>query len=105
MGTLAVLACGCASRTEVIVAVDTDIATLDQIAITITSPTGAMQTSNATLGMGQPTLPRTLGLTWSAAALGPYRAVATGLTSGVTIVSRAATFSFVQGEVRVVPLD
>ena len=105
MAMLAALVSGCASRTEVIVAVDSDIATIDQITITVTGPTGVVQTSNATIGAGQPSLPRTLGLTWSSGALGPYTAVATGLRAGSIIVSRSAIFSFVQGETRVVRID
>jgi hypothetical protein len=106
VGLVALLAvAGCASRTEVILAVDTDISTLDQITIEVTSPANVMQGSNATIGTGQPPLPRTLGLTWSGGALGPYHAVVTGLAGGVRIVQRTATFYFVQNETRVVHLD
>ncbi len=101
----AALAAGCAQRTEVIIAVESDIPTLDRINIVVTSPTGAMQSSGATFGTGPMGFVRTLGVTWSSGPLGPFVATATGSTSGRDIVARTAAFEFVQGQTRVLRLD
>ncbi len=102
---LAVLASGCASRTEVIVAVESDILDLDRISIVVTSPTGAMQTANATFGTGARDLVRTLGVTYSQGPLGPFVATATGSRAGTQVVARSAIFEFVRGQTRVIHLD
>lgn len=102
---LAVLAPGCASRTEVIIAVETDIATIDRVTITVASPTGAMQTSSGTFGTGGAGIARTLGVTWSSGPLGPFVATATGFRTGAPVIARTAVFEFVQGETRILHID
>lgn len=105
LGLSALLLAGCASRTEVIIAVESDIATLDRISIVVTSPTGSMQSSTATFGTGPADFVRTLGVTYSSGPLGPFVATANGFSGGTLVVSRTAIFEFVAGQTRVIHLD
>ncbi|MDQ3031321.1 MAG: hypothetical protein M3Y87_02815 [Myxococcota bacterium] len=106
---VALVAAACATpRTEVLVVTDTDLrgpGGIDTIFATVTSPTGEMQTSMATLGPGQPSLPRTLGLVWDGGRLGPYTVRLTGNAGGAMLVSRAATFSFQEQRTLVLRMD
>lgn len=97
---------GCTSpRTEVIVSVDTDVTSVDEISIDVTSPTGTTRTSTATLGAGQPPLPRTLGLVWNGGELGPFVIRAAGLSGGVQVLQRVADFQFQRGRTLVLHVD
>lgn len=95
--------CGQTPRTEVILVVDTDIRGpegLDSIQILVRDPDGAdMQRASATLGAGQPSLPRTLGLVLEGerARLGPYTATVTGNRLGVPLIARTLRFDFQRG--------
>jgi len=102
---VAVLACGCASRTEVIIAVESDIASLDRITILVIGPTGSQQSASATFGTGPASFVRTLGVTWSGGALGPFLATVTGFQGGALVIARTAEFEFVQGQTRVLHVD
>ncbi len=104
LGT-ALASAGCATRTEVILVVDSDIVGLNQITVSSTSPSGAMQSSSAVIGVGDLPLPRSLGMTWSSGPLGPYTVLVTGYHNGVALVSRTASFSFVQNQTRTLRLD
>lgn len=96
---------GCAQtpRTEVILVVDTDIRGpegLDSIQVSVRDPDGAdMQRASATLGSGQPSLPRTLGLVLEGdrPRLGPYTATVTGNRLGVPLIARTLRFDFQRG--------
>ncbi len=93
-----VAACTASPRTEVIVVVDTDLTipdAIDRIAIEVTSPSGATQEAIATLGEGEPSPPRTLGVLPEGGVLGPYDVVARGLLGESEVVARRARFSFV----------
>jgi hypothetical protein len=100
-----VLASACATRTEVIVAVESDIPTLDRISIVVTSPTGATQSSMATFGTGAADLVRTLGVTYSSGPTGPFLATVIGFRTGAQVVTRSAVFEFVRGETRILHVD
>lgn len=102
---VALLSPGCATRTEVLLVVDSDIPGLNQITVSSTSPSGTMQSSSAVIGTGDLPLPRTLGMTWSSGPLGPYTVLVTGYHNGVALVSRTASFSFVQNQTRILHLD
>ena len=90
--------CSTSPRTEVIVVVDSDFdvpSELDQLSIDVESPSGTMRNASAMLGGNNPGLPRTLGLVPEGDDLGPYEVTATGLLSGTEVVSRSASFEFV----------
>ncbi|NIW27579.1 MAG: hypothetical protein GWN25_10235, partial [Actinobacteria bacterium] len=94
---LVALGCGTDPRTEVIVVVDSDLdvpAELDEITIEVIAPSGDTQSSVATLGDGEPGLPRTLGLVHTGGSLGPFTVEVTGLQGGSPVVTRGATFQF-----------
>ena len=77
----------------------------ETISITITDPAGTTRSSMATLGAGQPSLPRTLGAVWTGGPLGPFVVRAAGLTGGAEQVNRIADFSFQSGRTLVLHLD
>lgn len=91
---------GCTSttpRTEVLVVIDTDLrgpSAIDNLHVEVTSPSGIRQTSVATLGDGQPSLPRSIGLVWDAGPLGPFTVRVAGNTGGMQRVERVARFEF-----------
>ncbi len=107
---LVALACGlpagCVSaRTEVVISVDTDIATLDTITLDVTDPAGATRSSVAALGASEPPLPRTLGLAWNGGALGPFVVRAAGTSGGAQQIVRIADFTFQRGRTLVLHVD
>lgn len=101
LAILAGLAAGCsASRTEVIIVTDSDLAVpgeLDEVIVVATSPEGRTQMARAGLGMGNLPLPRTLTLAHETGALGPFRVVASGRRGGAVVVTREAEFTFQRG--------
>lgn len=101
LAVLAALAPGCSgSRTEVVVVTDSDLAVpgeLDEVLVVVTSPEGRTQMSRAGLGMGNASLPRTLGLAHESGALGPFAVVVTGRRGGAPVVTREAEFTFQPG--------
>lgn len=103
LSSLAVLAGGCASRTEVIISVETDISTLDQVEILVIGPSGTQHSATATFGASGSA--RTLGVTWSSGPLAPFVATVTGYRSGAVVLTRTAEFEFVEGQTRVVHVD
>ena len=104
LSALALLAGGCASRTEVILSVETDIPTLDHVEILVIGPTGSQQSATATFGAA-PSTARTLGVTWSSGPLAPFVATVTGYRSGAVVITRTAELELVQGQTRVVHVD
>ncbi|MCB9594078.1 MAG: hypothetical protein H6719_15195 [Sandaracinaceae bacterium] len=109
LALVAALALGCsASRTEVIVVADSDLAVpgeLDEVRIEAVSPEGVMQSATATLGGANPDLPRTLGLVHEGGALGPFLVTATGRRGGATVLVRYAEFTFQPGRTLTLRID
>jgi hypothetical protein len=101
----ALLAAGCATRTEVIIAVQSDIPNLDRITILVSSPSGASMSSMATFGTGPSDFVRTLGVTYSSGPTGPFLVTVTGFDTGTQIIARNAVFEFVRNETRVLHVD
>lgn len=98
---LPLASCGGDGLTEVVIVVDSDLRVpqdIDEVFIEVTSPGGELQTSSAPLGMGQPRLPRTLGMSHEGGRLGPFTVRVLGRDGGGTLVSRTARFSFEPGE-------
>ena len=106
---LSLASSACSSpRTEIIVAVDSDLAVpaeLDQITIQVTAPDGTNRQSVAALGGTNPALPRTLGLVYEGGPLGPFVVRASGAVGGVAVVTRAARVSFVLERTLLLRLD
>ena len=103
------LLAGCTtSRTEVILVVDTDLrgtGGIDNLSVEVTTPAGATTTSLATLGPGQPALPRTLGLVHEDGALGPYSVHVVGKTGAAVRVTRDVRFTFQEGRTLMLRID
>jgi hypothetical protein len=107
---VAVLALGCGNDglTELVVAVDSDLAVpgeLQSVHLRVEGPTGDIavdQGVDLTAG-GAPRMPLTLSLTPGSDALAPVVIVATGMGPGGTVQRRVET-GFVRGERRVVPM-
>jgi len=96
------------SRTEVMLVVDTDmrgVGGLDTIRVEVISPDGATTTSTATLGVGQPPLPRTLGLVHAEGPLGPFSVRVVGSTATIERVSRVARFTFQEDRTLTLRID
>jgi len=95
---LALAACSTEARTEVIVVVDSDMTVpdeLDEITIAVQGPDmGEPRLSTATLGPGEPGLPRMLGLVHETGELGPFAVQAVGRHAGTDTVGRMARFRF-----------
>ena len=110
-GWLCLIVAGCtATRTEVVVVVDSDIDTpapLTSIDLTVTAPDGrTMQSAGARLGPDDVPLPRTLGLLHERGALGPFTVVARGFRGGSSaVVTRTARFFFQTGRTLVLQMD
>ena len=101
------LGCDSGPRTEVIVSVDSNLSVpseLDHIRIDVVAPDGTTQSSQATLGEGQPPLPRTLGLVHTGGAIGPFEVTVTGLVGGAESLTRLGRFTFVVGQTLAFPL-
>ncbi len=106
----ACLLAACASeRTQVIVVTDTNMrgpGGLDEISVVVMAPDGRpMQSSVAHLGVGQPELPRTLGLVWTGGPLGPFTVQVEGRTAGHTRITRTGRFNFQQGRSLILRMD
>ncbi len=103
------LLAGCTtSRTEVILVVDTDLrgtGGIDNLSVEVTTPAGATTTSLATLGPGQPALPRTLGLVHEDGALGPYSVHVVGKTGAAVRVTRDVRFTLQEGRTLMLRID
>jgi hypothetical protein len=96
-----------APATELIVVVDSDFAVpegLDELALRATGPDDGVQTATASLGAGQPELPRTLVLNHAAGPLGPLTIHVEGRRAGASVLSREAEVSFVVGKSLVLPM-
>ena len=106
---LALVCSACSSpRTEIIVAVDSDLsvpAELDQVTIQVTAPDGTNSSSVAALGGSNAVLPRTLGLGYESGPLGPFLVRALGQKGGSTVVTRSARVYFVLERTVLLRLD
>ncbi len=105
---LLLLALACSSDpTQVIVVVDSDLTVpseLDGLVIEVTGPDGEVQSASGGLGPMELPLPRTLALSHTSGALGPFDVVARGQRSGATVIERRAQFEFQQGRVLVLEM-
>jgi hypothetical protein len=100
----ALVVAGCAaSRTELVVVVDTDFtlpSEVDAFHITVTRPNGTMADEMQVV-TGRADMPLTLGVVADGDALGPIDVVAEALHGGTHVVSRNARVTLVRGETRV----
>ena len=100
----AIAACTASPRTQVLVEVDSDLFTpdeLDRITITGHAPDERTQSATALLGAGELPLPRVLTMAHGGGPLGPFSLAVVGEKDGAAVVERRATFTFVSGETRV----
>lgn len=102
----AALAAACsAPPTQILIEVDSDLAVpgeLDSIVVTFTAPDGSpTREATATLGAGQPPLPRTAAMAHEGGPLGPYRVVVSGRLGATTVVERAGALTFEDQAIRV----
>lgn len=102
--------CACtADRTEIIVAVGSNLAVpseLDAIRIDVVGPESTVpKTSMALLGPGQPGLPRTLGLVHEDGPLGPLVVRVAGRRGGFDVIERRARVSFLEGRTLLLRID
>ena len=100
-GVVALAACG-EGATRVVLVVDDaqsfDDGEIDQVHVEVRAPDGTMMMSDASLGPGQPRLPRSLVLEHKGGRLGPFRAFVTARNNGGSILPPVeAAFSFVSG--------
>lgn len=89
--------------TEVVLVVDSDLATpdeLDAIQVTVTDPLGNTMSSRADLGVGEARLPRTVGILNDTQRLGPYTVDVRAVKNSAIIVRRRAVFSFERDRIR-----
>ena len=112
VGVVAILAvwAGCSEdpRTEIIVSVDSNLSVpgqLDEILIGVVDPDMELKEATATLGEGQPPLPRTLGLVHEDGSLGPYEIRVVGRHAGADVVVRRARTSFIHGKTLLLEMD
>lgn len=98
-----VFACS-SDPTQVIVVVDTDLtipSEVDSVEITVRGPDGEIQTAGGALDAAEP---RTLALTYTGGALGPFQVTAEGLLGDTTVVDRRAAFEFQRGRRLTLPM-
>ncbi len=99
---LLVVASACSDadpRTEIIVAVDTDLVIpgeLDAVRIEMLGPSGQVRRSMGLLS-GTDSLPATVGMVHTGGPLGPVQVTVVGQRGGSDVVEREASVSFVQG--------
>ena len=97
---------GCSSeaaRTEIIVAVDTDLSVpdeLDGVRIDMVGPQGELRRTMGPLGTVE-ALPATVGMIHRTGPLGPIQVTIVGVAGGRDIIQRRATVSFVEGRTMV----
>lgn len=105
--TLALGLLACAQPlTEVLIVVDTDFAIpseLDAINVEVMDPIGTPRAMGPL--RSQRDLPATVGVLHSGGALGPVSVEVRGSISGVVVVQREATFSFVENETRILRIN
>jgi len=104
---LSMLLAACGGRTEVLVVTDSELAVpseLDQLHVVVTAPDGTTQESVASLGPGEPSLPRRLGLVHEGGPLGPFTVLVEGRLADAVVLSREARFEFQAGETRVLQM-
>jgi hypothetical protein len=97
-----------ASRTEVVLVVDTDLqgtGGIDNIVVEVTNPGSIVTRSTARLGAGEPPLPRTLGLVHEDGPLGPFFVRVIGKIGSAERVERVARFTFQDGCTLVLRID
>jgi len=107
---LVVVFAGCSEdpRTEIVVSVGSNLSVpgqLDQIHIGVVGPDMELREATATLGDGQPPLPRTLGLLHEEGPLGPLSIRVVGRMGGVDVVERRARTSFIEGRTLLLEMD
>lgn len=106
---VAVLALSCSNitnRTEIIVAVDTDIeipSQLSTIRVDVLSPTEIDQQAS-TESLSTEDLPATVGLSHEGGPLGPYEVRVVGRSGAAQVIERIARVSFIPGRTAVVEL-
>lgn len=107
VGGLLLGSCG-QPLTEVLLVVDSDMdvpTELDEIRVDLIGPDGSLKRSAGRIDDASQ-LPRTLALVhMEGNALGPVQVTVTGLQSGRNVIQRRASFSFVQGQVRILRMD
>lgn len=107
---LAVTLAGCAGDrlTEIVVVVDTDLATpteLDAIRLVAVAPGGTRETMTPVGNPGDPTLPLSISLVHDGSgALGPLTVTAEGTLAGSVVVEQHRTTSWVEGRRRLLRL-
>ncbi len=106
---LLALAAACSSEpTEVMLVVDGEFATpteVDNLAVTLTAPSGATTSATATFDASSPGFPRTLGMLRGQGGDGDYVVEVVARKGASTVVSRRARFRFTSGQVRMLRID
>ncbi len=89
--------------TEVVLVVESEIATedIDRLDVIITSPGGETTNAAAWFSGDQPDFPRTLTLVQDGETLGPYVASVTARKTGRIVIESESRFTFVRDERRV----
>ena len=110
VGVVTTLGVGCGEdpRTEIVVSVGSNLSVpgqLDEIHIGVVGPDMELKEATATLGDGQPPLPRTLGLVHEDGPLGPLSIRVVGRSGGVDVVERRARTSFIEGRTLLLEMD
>jgi hypothetical protein len=103
LGAALIVAACAPAKTEIIVAVDTDLSVPDElnaVRIDLVGPTGQVRRANGTLESASD-LPASVGVHWSEGPLGPIQLTVTGIKDGRDVIQRRARTSFVEGETRV----
>jgi hypothetical protein len=77
---------------------------LDEIHMLVNGPGGVQKDVTATLGEGQPALPRSLGLVHQAGPLNPVEIHVQGRKAGALVVERRANVAFIKGRTLVMPM-
>lgn len=88
------------ARTEVVVVVNSDLTTpddIDNVTITVTAPDLVEQTAMATFDATSPGFPRTLGIERTSSVDGEYEVEVVARKNGVLVVRRRARFEFTEG--------
>jgi hypothetical protein len=100
---LLVLTACTAEKTELIVAIDTDLdvpGQIDAVRVDVVGPTGQVRRANGPL-VGIEDLPASVGVVYTDGPLGPIQLTVTGLLGSRDLIQRRARTSFVEGQTRV----
>jgi hypothetical protein len=102
---LAVFSTSCGvTVTEVVIAVDGDLATpleVDAVEVSVTAPDMHIETATATFDAASPGFPRTLGIVQSEFLDEEYSVETVARKNGLVVVRRKSRFRFTEGQRRV----